>query len=57
MDYTSQAVAVVLPLAAACGLIGLILIPAMAIRSTKNAICPERARREAAERAQQYATR
>ncbi|WP_019875240.1 hypothetical protein [Sporichthya polymorpha] len=51
MDQTSQTAAVVVPIAAAFGLMGLVLIPSLAIRSVKHAICPERARREAAERA------
>lgn len=47
MDQTSQAAAVAVPLAAALGLIGLISVPAFAMRSVRDAVCPQRARREA----------
>lgn len=46
MDQTSQAAAVAVPLAAALGLIGLISVPALAMRSVRDAVCPQRARRE-----------
>lgn len=47
MNQTSQAAAVAVPLAAALGLVGLISIPALAMRSVRDAVCPQRARREA----------
>ena len=47
MDQTSQAAAVAVPLAAVLGLVGLIGIPALAMRSMRYAVCPQRARREA----------
>lgn len=47
LDQTSQAAAVAVPLAAALGLVGLISIPALAMRSVRDAVCPQRARREA----------
>lgn len=47
MDQTSQAAAVAVPLAAALGLLGLITVPALAMRSVRDAVCPQRARREA----------
>lgn len=47
MDQTSQAAAVAVPLAAALGLVGLISVPALAMRGVKDAVCPQRARREA----------
>lgn len=47
MDQTSQAAAVAVPLAAALGLVGLIGVPALAMRSVRDAVCPQRARREA----------
>lgn len=47
MDQTSQAAAIAVPLAAVLGLVGLIGIPALAMRSVRGAVCPQRARREA----------
>jgi hypothetical protein len=44
MDQTSHAAAVVVPLASALGLVGLITVPAMAMRqATRDAVLAERA--------------
>lgn len=47
MDQTSQAAAIAVPVAAALGLVGLIGMPALAMRGARDAVCPQRARREA----------
>lgn len=51
MDQTSSTAAVVVPIAAALGVTGMLTTLALAARSSRDVICPQRARREALEAA------
>jgi len=50
MDQTSHTLAVILPMVAVAAVVGLITFPVLAVRSVRDNICPQRARREAAAR-------
>lgn len=47
MDQTSHSAAIAVQLAGFLGLAGLITMPLLALRQTRDAVCPQRARREA----------
>jgi hypothetical protein len=51
MDQTSAGAAIVVPIAAGLGVVGMLTALALTTRNARDVICPQRARREALEAA------